>query len=383
MNQSTLPRTSLFDLLARSWTLGAAATEIRFDARETAVAFAMADGRVALMPTADPEAPDLRIRIELDSGRTTIKPREAAPAAPILTESFGAGAVPFAVSGEMGFVLADAEGAVLRLTPRGQVLRLIKGQGAAITALATHPASRRIALAGNGAVLLCDEAASTPFAARDADCDGAGLTFSPDGRQLALAGPGGVTLWATDGDADPQHYAIRAASAPVFSADGAFLAGTDTGGGLWLLETATGRQGRIGDYPAPPRSIAFSAAVPALLTSGAYRVAGWSMANPSLDGAAGGAPGDHAAQGALRTGKPGLVLVEAVATHPGRDLVAAGFGNGIVTVARIGQADEMLLRPDATAPVTTLAWSPSGNRLAVAGGDGFAALAELPKQLFK
>ena len=55
MDQTTLPRPdaasvqpALFELLARSWTPGAAVTSLCFDRAGATVAFALADGRIAL-----------------------------------------------------------------------------------------------------------------------------------------------------------------------------------------------------------------------------------------------------------------------------------------------------------------------------------------------
>ena len=79
MDQTTLPRPSaqpaLYDLLARCWPTESTVTAHCFDRNMTTVAFALADGRVALVPLADPEPPEKRIRQEVDTGRSTpLKP---------------------------------------------------------------------------------------------------------------------------------------------------------------------------------------------------------------------------------------------------------------------------------------------------------------------
>ena len=76
------------------------------------------------------------------------------------------------------------------------------------------------------------------------------------------------------------------------------------------------------------------------------------------------------------------VVVEAVAAHPTRPLVAAGFANGQVVIAAIGGRDELLLR-QAGAAVTRLAFSPDGNQLAIGDADGALAIASFPSQMFK
>lgn len=374
MDQTTLPRLSLFDLLARCWTLKSPVARIVIDTGDTAAAFACNDGRVALAPIADPEAPEQRLRMDLESGRTMIRPRERPAANPIVTDSFGPGPVPIAAIGGAGFVIGDGEGALLRLTPRGQVVRLLKSGAAAVTALAAHPASGCVAVIRGTAVALYAETDLALVAQIETAVPATGLAFSPDGARIAIAGSGGLTIWRVKEGGAVVHHDIALLSAPVWSADGNWIAAATVSGGLGIVAPATGRCGLVDGFPAPPRSVGFSVAADALVTSGAYRLAGWSMAAPPLDGCT---------AGALRTGRPGLVLVDSVAPHPLRDLAAAGYRNGALTLARIGQADEMELRSGDAAAVTALAWSRSGDRLAVGCADGSAAVVGLPKQLFK
>ncbi|OWK20359.1 hypothetical protein AJ88_31680 [Mesorhizobium amorphae CCBAU 01583] len=117
----------------------------------------------------------------------------------------------------------------------------------------------------------------------------------------------------------------------------------------------------------------WSQPVNALFASGAFRIAGWSMAAPPVGGEA---------SGALETGRAGLVLVEAVAAHPEKKLIAAGYADGRITIAQIGARDELLVRPLGSA-VTALAWSGDGQHLAVGAVDGTAAIVTFPSQMFK
>ena len=111
----------------------------------------------------------------------------------------------------------------------------------------------------------------------------------------------------------------------------------------------------------------------ALFTSGAFRIAGWSMTAPPVGGDT---------SGAIETGRAGLVLVEAVAAHPEKKLIAAGYANGRITIAQIGARDELLVRPLGSA-ITALAWSGDGRHLAAGSVDGTAAIVTFPAQMFK
>ncbi len=134
------------------------------------------------------------------------------------------------------------------------------------------------------------------------------------------------------------------------------------------------RAGPCSAIPTPTRSLAWSRPANAIVTAGAYRAAAWSMAHPPLA---------DATVGALQTGRPGLVVVDRVAVHPTRDLIAVGYANGQVGVMRLGQRDELLVRQDGGGAATALAWSDDGEHLALGTADGLAALVGFPPHLFK
>ena len=376
MDQDTLAAPTLYDLLARVWQLPAGIDRVLFDAAGSAAAFVLADGRVAVAPAADPEDAETRIRVELDSGRSTIRPRQGAVAPLQNSEPFGDGPCPLAPLDARGFVAADGDGALHQITPRGQVVRLRRGDGGAAAALASDPARGLLALAAGDRVTLLDGAAMAPLRVLEMGDAVTGLAFSPDGARLAVTSGATLTLVATgDGDRIAAAMPIAAAAgAPRFSADGAWLAGQTADGALWLAHPETGRGTVIGNFPIPPSHIGFSAAAEALVASGAFRLTAWSLDRPPLNG-------DNS--GALRTGRAGLVTVTTAAVHPTRDLAAAGTAGGLVVLNRVGQADELVIRPDDGRAATALAWSPDGRLLALGLADGGAALVAFPTQIFK
>ena len=141
------------------------------------------------------------------------------------------------------------------------------------------------------------------------------------------------------------------------------------GDGLTLIDTRTNAVTSHGNFPAPVTSAAFSAPTDTVIASGAFRLAGWSLADsPQKD---------------VTTGRAGLVLIDAVAACPTRNLAAVGYANGLLSLAEIGRREEILLRADTGAGITALAFSPDGNFLALAGTDGSAALVEFPAGMFK
>ena len=158
-----------------------------------------------------------------------------------------------------------------------------------------------------------------------------------------------------------------------WSRDGIWLACGLEAGGFALVSLAEGRADIVAGFPSPVRTVCWSQPANALFASGAFRIAGWSMTAPPVGGET---------SGVLETGRAGLVLVEAVAAHPEKKLIAAGYANGRITIAQIGGRDELLVRPLGSA-VTALAWSGDGRHLAMGSVDGTAAIVTFPAQMFK
>jgi len=142
--------------------------------------------------------------------------------------------------------------------------------------------------------------------------------------------------------------------------------------GIVLVRLADARIVRIPTYPATVASLSWSAESRVLVTSGAYRMIAWDVS--SLDE-------DQPTN--LATGRARFVLVETVDIHPERGLVAAGYADGMVAVARIGQSDELVVRSPGRGAVHTLRWSSDGQHLAFGTSDGEAAIVTFPPYIFK
>ena len=187
--------------------------------------------------------------------------------------------------------------------------------------------------------------------------------------ELAAAHGAGLSRW-TLGALDKGALHTPIAGRPIdiaWRSDGAWLVTCLAGDGLCVVDAATNAAHLHGNFPAPVLHAGFGQSTGTVVAAGAFRVAAW-----ALDG-----------QTDVKTGKAGLVLIDAVATCPTRNLVAVGYANGLLSLAEVGKPSEILLREDTGAGITAMAWSANGAYLALAGTDGSAALVEFPDAMFK
>ncbi|MBB5222507.1 WD40 repeat protein [Amaricoccus macauensis] len=359
MNDQSNRALTLFDLIARCWQTGDAVAEARFAADGTA-AFATSGGAVLIAGAPDDEPPDSRIRVSGDLGQTTIRPRERDPAPLAAVTDLCDGVPAFAAAGT-GFLAGTAGGRVLRLDGAGTATPLFSLDGPVVAL--DHVAG--ITAAADERALVTMQSGTV----RRREIPGfRTLALSPDGRRLAAANAAQVVIFEREGD---ETVPLRNVSRLAWRDDGRWLAAALGADGLALVDAeAPEPVHHLRSFPAAVRSLAWSRPANAVTAAGAFRIAAWD---------AGALP---STEQALLTGQPGLVVVEAVAAHPGRPLVAAGYANGQVVLAQVGTRDELLLR-QAGAAITCLAFSPDGRHLAIGDASGAAAIATFPRNMFK
>jgi WD40 repeat protein len=181
-----------------------------------------------------------------------------------------------------------------------------------------------------------------------------GLAFAPKGLRLAVARYNGVTLWWACAEAGPTMLEWNGPHIGVsFSPDGKYLVTAMQDNQLhgWRLDD--GKDMRMSGYPAKPRSMSWSVKGRHLATSGANAAVLWPFHHK--DGPQGKPP--------LQLGAR-EVLVTRVACHPGEEMLAIGYQDGMVMAVRFADAEEALLRRPGDGPVTALGWDRRGNRLA-------------------
>jgi WD40 repeat protein len=194
-----------------------------------------------------------------------------------------------------------------------------------------------------------------------------GLAFAPKGLRLAIAHYGGVSLWFPNAQAAPEMLAWKGSHLDIaFSPDGKFLVTSMQEATLHGWRLMDGKDMRMSGYSAKVRSMAFTAGGKWLATSGSEQLILWPFG--SKDGPMGKQP---------RMVLPHDKRVAAVACHPLQEIVAAGFEDGMVMLARIEDGAEILAKKPGSAAVSALAWSDEGAKLAFGAEDGAAGVVDL------
>jgi WD40 repeat protein len=230
------------------------------------------------------------------------------------------------------------------------------------------------------------------------------VTFSPDGRKLAVSGGDSeVWLWDLTDPARPVRArtpltgATDGVSALGFSPDGQVLvagSGDDTALGWSVL---TGAVIFRLPHPAPVTSLAWVSARDLVTGAADGTVRLWAVPPPVLDaggsvhsvsfspdghtlaiGTADLALWDTATHTQIATAAAGT-LVNAVAFGPDGGVLAAGYGNGSIQLWRAGGPGAPVplgppLRASAGGPVEFVSFRRDGNALATAGNDGTVRL---------
>ncbi|RWH90715.1 MAG: hypothetical protein EOR51_11075 [Mesorhizobium sp.] len=374
MNQQAMRNLTLFDLLARSWRRPSAITDAHFSADGTTIAFPSADGTVAIAAVADSEPPNMRIRVSGDLGQTTIRPREKPPVPLITTPQLAAGPIPITAFGQSDFLLGGGAGDVLLLRADGSLGEPVLKLESAIVAI-DHSVANGVTVATDGNKILLVRQGSQFALAHGAASPVSTVALSPGGDHLAFSAGDRLWVWVSGDETMPLDDFACAGQPVSIRWNGQSLLACALGAdGFSLIDCASRRTDAVAGFPAPVRSVSWSGPANALVASGAFRIAAWVMDTPLLAG--------KLSSGALETGRAGLFPVEAVAAHPSKGLVAAGYANGQIVVAQIGTRDELIIRQRG-GPVTTLAWSPDGSHLATGDADGVAAIVTFAAQMFK
>ncbi len=195
-----------------------------------------------------------------------------------------------------------------------------------------------------------------------------GLAFAPKGMRLAVARYNGVDLHWINTPAAPQFLEWKGAhTGVVFSPDGKYVVSMMQENALHGWRLSDNKNMRMSGYPAKVKSLSFSAKGRWLASSGAPAAIVWPFSGK--DGPMGKAPKE--------LGAMGTVLVTQVACHPQEDVIAIGYGDGMVLAVRIDDGKEAMLKRAGQGAICALGWDSRGQRLAYGSEAGEAGVVDI------
>jgi WD40 repeat protein len=183
----------------------------------------------------------------------------------------------------------------------------------------------------------------------------AGLCFAPKGFRLAIAHYNGATLWFPNAaGATPQKLEWKGSHLGItISPDSKFIVTSMQEPMLHGWRIADGKHMRMSGYSVRVRSWSWTADGTFLATSGSEQLILWPF--DGKDGPMGRQP---------KLLAPSDTRVTVVACHPRHPVVAAGYADGAVMLARIDDGGLILVREGDAQSVTALSWDASGQMLA-------------------
>lgn len=260
---------------------------------------------------------------------------------------------------------AGEDGRVCKVSPEGGIETLAEIGRKWVTSLAAGPQGAVAFATGRIAhVLLPDGKEKKLEHPRSVE----GVAFAPKGMRIAVARYNGATLHfpATDGKPTELEWA-GAHTAVTFSPDGNFLVTAMQESALHGWKLSDGKHMRMSGYPAKVKSFSWSAKGKWLASSGAPAAIVWPF--QAKDGPMGKAP--------LELGTRGDTMVTCVACHPDSDILAIGYGDGMVIAARFADQKEVLLRRPGKGAVTAMAWDSAGQRIAFGAETGECGIIDI------
>jgi WD40 repeat protein len=194
------------------------------------------------------------------------------------------------------------------------------------------------------------------------------IEFSPNSKRIAVSHYNGLSLWwmnARDTSAAKMEWKGSHLGI-VWSPDGKNVLTSLQENALHGWQVADGKEMRMQGYAAKVRSMAFTPRGKYLATAGADQIVCWPFT--------GGGPWGKTP---LTLGGSDNRIVTMIAPHPKDEMVAAGYGDGMIVLAPLDGRMEVMIHPptaDKGASITGLVWNAGGDALFAATESGTVML---------
>ena len=350
MSQTKRKADFLIDTRGVQRALDAFVVAARFSRDNATVAFALGDGTVRLVTVADP-AGDWR-SVDVHEGAVL---------------SFATG------TGPADFVSGGDDGKLRRIAAAGEAADIAGFGMKWVEQVASHALDKGKGLiaAGVGKVVHLFDETGKKLKEWTHPSTVTGLTFDGKGKRVATSHYNGATLWFVAAKVDTprklEWKGSHIALAMHPEGDAVVTAMQENSLHGWGLPE--GKHMRMSGYPSKTMSLSFSKGGKWLASSGSDAMVLWPFFG---GGPMGKAPIELA-------GGDGINCTQ-VAANPRDDIVAGGFEDGLVVVADIGSSRILPVVPPGQGPVTALAWSADGTRLAVGTEKGLAGIVDFAKR---
>jgi WD40 repeat protein len=339
----------LLETRGTSRELGAYVVATRFSLDGRTVAFALGDGTVRITSLADPS----------DWSSATVHDGAVLSFAPAPTGN--------------GFVSSGDDGQIRQIAADGTVSDIGNFGMKWVEHVATYALDkgRGLIVASAGKLVRLYDQTGKMLKELTHPSTVTGLVFDGRGKRIGASHYNGASLWFVAAKTDTPRILEWKGSHTgiIIHPEGEAVVTAMQENSLHGWKLPNGEHMRMSGYPAKTDSLSFTRNGKWMASSGADAMVLWPF---SGGGPMGKAPLELA-------GGDGIICNQ-VACHPKEDLVAGGFADGLVVVADITSSRILPVSPPGHGPVSTLAWSADGTRLALGTETGFAALIDFARQ---